>query len=320
MSVVGYISKDGKVNGVDKQFYYRYGRDLIEKINRVAREEMKSPQCSLFFKHEYHNVSGDIPTGFDEVINRTVLDFVHEKKVDFPVILVSEETGVEVIGDNPKHFMLVDPIDGSNNVRPWMTPSPILSVSIAFGKLDNLEIKGNHQALEYTMQKEIFADKWYYSSDEGSYYQSEGEELKLKTSPLTKLEKKSVIGIDLDVQNSTPINQLNLLTSELVLRRAGSSILDLCQVASGQYDAYVSLGKRLKVTDICQPFHLIQRAGGDFQLKVYLNGQTNISLHDTFLYDIIKTREVSLLKKLKFNVIAAGTPELGTELARLTGF
>ncbi|QNB46071.1 hypothetical protein BR63_06930 [Thermanaerosceptrum fracticalcis] len=314
------IIRDGMVKRVDKHFYFRYGRDLIEKINRVVREEMKSPQCSLFFKHDCLNVSGDVPTGFDEIINRTVLNFVHERKEVFPVILVSEETGVDVIGDNPRHFMLVDPIDGSNNVRPWLTPSPVLSVSIAFGKLADLEITGNHRALEFTMQKEIFADKWYYSSDDCSYYQSEGEELKLRTSPLTKLYKKAVIGIDLDVQSSTPINQLNLLTSELVLRRAGSSILDLCQVASGQYDAYVSLGRRLKVTDVCQPFHLVQCAGGDFQMKVYLNGQTNTGLHDTFLYDIIKTREVSLLNKLKFNVIAAGTPELGRELARLTGF
>lgn len=305
---------------MDKRFYFRYGRDLIDKISRVAREEMKSPHCSLFTEHESPNASGDVPRGFDEIINRTVLNFVRERKEIFPLILVSEETGVEVIGDNPKHFMLVDPVDGSNNIRSWLTPSPVLSASIAFGKLMDLELYGNHRALEFTMQKEIFADKWYYSSENGSFYQSEGEELKIRTSPVTKLEKKVVIGIDLDIQNSTPINQLNLLTRELVLRRTGSSILDLCQVASGQYDAYVSLGRRLKVTDVCQPFHLVQHAGGDYQLKAYLNGQMKTGLHNTFLYDIINGREVSLLNKLKFNVIAAGTPELGKELARLTGF
>lgn len=300
----------------DKNFYYAYGTKLIRKISILAWQKANITNSPLFTKHEETNVSGELKTGFDQVMNQAVLDFVSERKEEFPLMVVSEETGVESVGNNPQYFMIVDSLDGSNNVRPWYTPTPPLCISLAFGSLMNLKMSGNHRAIEFSMHKEIFADRLYFSSVLGSYFQSENDDVRLRTSPVQNLGQGCILGLDIDFLSTMSEGLVEIISSDIVARRTGSTIMDLCHVASGQYDAFVSAGKRLKITDFCQPYHLITQAGGYIKIKPYIDGVECINdEHYAYLKQVVLEEKVELLRKLRFDLIAAGTDTLGKKLS-----
>lgn len=302
----------------DKNFFYAYGTKLIRKISILAWQKASLTNTALFTKQEDTNVSGEAKTGFDQVVNQGVLDFVSERKGEFPLIVVSEETGIETIGNAPEYFMIVDALDGSNNVRQWFTPTPTLCISIAFGSLKSLKMSGNHRAIEFSMHKEIFADRLYFSSVLGSYFQSENEDVRLRTSPRINIDDGCVLGLDLDFLASLSEGLKKIITSNIIARRTGSTIIDLCNVAAGQYDAFISSGKRLKITDFCQPYHLITQAGGYIELKPYIDGVE--CPHDeyfTYLKQVVGKGKVELLSKMRFDMVAAGTEILGRKLSEI---
>jgi myo-inositol-1(or 4)-monophosphatase len=300
----------------NQAFFYAYSKDLITRIRALTIREMQKPHCQLYRKKGVLNQAGDEQIGFDDFLNSSILDFICEHQAEFPVVLVSEETGIEVIGKKPQYFLLLDPLDGSNNIRPWYTPEPNISVSLAIGALKNLRVNGDHRAVNFSLQKEIFQGGWYYSTDEGAYFEGHNIKIKLKPSSFEMLGKGSVIGIDLDKQSFMATDLCNLINEEIIVRRLGTSIMDLCQVASGQYDAYLSLGRRLKITDICQPFHLLERAGAYTTIKVYLDGKPCSELEKTYLQVLLEEKKDKFLKKLRFKVVTAGTKWLQEDILR----
>ncbi|NLT95370.1 MAG: hypothetical protein GXW85_07520 [Clostridia bacterium] len=96
-----------------------------------------------------------------------------------------------------------------------------------------------------------------------------------------------------------------------MVRRLGSSILDLCQLAAGQYDAYISPGNRLKITDVCQPYALVKEAGGIMEV---IPSFKNEVFYGNFLYECL--RDPGLLNDIRFKVIAAGNKELLEEIKK----
>jgi myo-inositol-1(or 4)-monophosphatase len=300
----------------NQAFFYAYSKDLIMRIRELTIKEMQKPHGQLYRKAGVINQAGDEQIGFDNFLNSSILDFICEHQDDFPVVLVSEETGIEVMGKNPQYFLLLDPLDGSNNIRPWYTPEPNVSISLAIGALPNLRVNGDHRAVDFSLQKEIFQGGWYYSTDEGAYFEGYNIKRKIKPSFFEMPGKGCIIGIDLDKQSFISADLCNLINEEIIVRRLGTSIMDLCQVASGQYDAYLSLGKRLKITDICQPFHLLEQAGAFATIKIYLDGKSCPELQKRYLQILLEEKKENLLKKLRFKVVAAGTKQLEEEILK----
>jgi myo-inositol-1(or 4)-monophosphatase len=283
---------------------------ICDEVSTFIQDNYYSAQAKFLKQYDYINISGDQQKGIDDIVNAKIIDLL--KNEGLPVVIISEETGILSLNNNPTHFLLLDPIDGSNNVRPWFTPCPNLVISLGIGTISELAAKGL-DAIEATITKEIFSPNCYYSvRGKGAFYTNNHMKHRLSASPLKTLEAP-VIGLDLDKTIAVDEKIIDLISNKILVRRLGSSILDMCQLAAGQYDAYISWGKRLKVTDVCQPYALVKEAGGSMELIPFYKGEV---FSGNFLNECLNNQ--SLLMDIRFKVLAAGTAELLGEIKRYT--
>lgn len=224
---------------------------------------------------------------------------------------VSEETGQMIIGGvNPSIegiFIIIDPIDGSNNMRPHFTPKPFLGFSIAIGNLKNIFCEISLDAVEVGLVKDIFHDLEYTAvRNSGSFLNN----LKLNSSQLDNLET-AVLGTSLDKSGQKLKNIFNRGIYKLLLathcqRRIGSTTLDLCQVATGDYDMYVSMSDGVKVHDIAAAKLIIEEAGGIVEL--YNNKNMNVG-KNKILGKLFMSGDEGI-KDLTFRTVATGNKKL----------
>ncbi|MDN5347410.1 MAG: monophosphatase [Clostridia bacterium] len=288
--------------------------ETADYIRRLIQEEFE-----LHTRLSAVNPSGDMMTAFDAAVNARIRQILQESQRELPCVLISEETGVEFLHRCPEYFFLLDPVDGSTNIRPYLTPAPHLSMSLGMGYLKDLEAVKTPEAIRVSIHREIFGEQVYYAvSGQGAYIKFGRFHKKIHSSPLESLGERSVIGLDLDECHQLPAGVKALLERGIIQRRLGSSILDFCQVACGQYDAYISPMGRLKITDVCQSYHLVREAGGEFGYELLRNGERDPALAQDFLYRVLS--EENLLKEVRFRLIAAGTARLKEELESLLGY
>ena len=285
-------------------------KNISNEVSKYIQENYYTAQAKFLKQDNFINVSGDLQKGIDNIVNDKIIDLVKAAKL--PVIIISEETGIIKLHTNPTHFLLLDPIDGSNNVRPWFTPHPNLVISMGFGEIGKLKALGL-DAIDVCIVKEIFSDNTYYSiKDQGAYFQNNFLKYQLRTSKNISLTEAPIIGVDLDKKVEFSADLVSLITGNIIVRRLGSTILDLCQVAAGQYDAYISTGNRLKVTDVCQPYALIKQSGGVIELSAYYQNEL---FSNNFLYECLSNQD--LLRDIRFKVIASGSEVLFQDIKGL---
>lgn len=121
------------------------GKDIVNNASgEIIKLSLKKPLGKLIGTV---GASGDLTKIADKVSEKsaikTLLKFLKKNK-GIRIVLISEEIGVLELGDKKAKegfFMIMDPLDGSNNLRPWKTPSPFVSISLAIGQLSILEKK-----------------------------------------------------------------------------------------------------------------------------------------------------------------------------------
>ena len=244
-----------------------------------------------------------------EVITRCVAANPGER-----IVVIAEESGVRTFGDPTStsgHILVIDPLDGSNNLRPWKTPSPAVAVSVAEASLANIGKKKNFELFDSAAVVDVFNNRTYLAKrSAGATVDSFGP---IHSSPQLELDD-AIIGVDLDCMGTTYEELQQRLKSVLprtkCQRRLGSSILDFLKVASGEYDSFVSLTSRMKLYDLAAAGLIVREAGGIFEIV----GETPDFCLVTRLAE---TGDNSLLNKHRFSVIASGNPELHLRIKQL---
>jgi len=266
----------------------------------------------------------------DEVIEGLKQTFLDHKMGS--VYVYSEEEGVYRLIDagDQGFFMVIDPLDGSNNLRIG-APSPYVSVSVALGRLSDLSSENTFDSIKVGVVRDIFNHRLYHAvkGEEVAYahdmhddvtstlrtYDTDIEKIKIYTE--TDLEK-SVLGIDLDggKADATMNERLNELYDLLVKkgcqRRLGSSILDFCKVASGEYDGFVTLGGRMRLHDLAAAKLIVEEAGGVFELNNPYEG--NLLEHAFRTSTAARDDVARLLRDTKFKVVASANPTLHSQI------
>ena len=245
----------------------------------------------------------------DALVERELINILPSILADFGIkncLLISEETGVLNFGD-PSFFdgifIIVDPIDGSNNLRPHFTPRPMVAISLASGFLSDLKSNGTFSAIQAGVVKNIFYDDLYFATQGGGAFLNG---IKLKTSSEIDLEK-GILGLSLDhlgekLKDMLGIKGgLDLLLNIKCQRRIGSTVLDFCHVATGDYDAHISLSGGAKIHDIAAAQLIIKEAGG--LINIYRNKR--LMNDEKILLDLYQ-KGFSGIKELSFEVVSAG--------------
>ena len=209
------------------------------------------------------NPKGEATRGFDRMAERIALDVARAGLGAFRAF--SEEAGEVVFGADPRWTLVLDPCDGSNNFKRG-----IRSVGFAVAALP-AGAPLDPDLVEYAVCGDAFTGA-VYSAARGQGATLDGRPC--RASRQTEL-RYAVLGVNIgrerlphadvedlagETQNLGRISQL--ISRISTIRRTGASVLDLCYVAQGAYDAYVDLRERLTPENFLAPALIIHEAGG----------------------------------------------------------
>lgn len=300
---------------IENRYLLQIGRDIATETGARLIEAGKAH--SLGKEEAKRGASGDIVKLGDRIAEETVNELLpsYLGGVIEGIILISEECGIrrfppgsDLQGDSI--FVILDPVDGSNNLRDRPTPCPSVATSIAIGQVLNIRsgYKNDFELVDAAVIRDVFSKRSYCAvRGRNSRVDGFGD---IKTSDIKKVHK-SIIGVDLDSSRVSSYRKPDIVQSvEWILkeakciRRIGSSALDFCKVASGEYDAFLSLGKRMGFYDIAGTKLLIEEAGGTMEIRQVSGPKKHI------LKELIFDSNIGLLKDVRFNVKATGCKEL----------
>lgn len=211
------------------------------------------------------NPKGETTRAFDKEAERIALAIARERLGTFRAY--SEEAGELTVGDNPRWTLVIDPCDGSNNFRRG-----VRSVGFAVAALP-IGAPLDPDRVEYAVCGDVFTGT-VYAAAKGRGATVDGRPC--ATSSLSLL-RHAMLGINIGHDGPTaPANDdlgdnvhlsdrfWRLLEQASTVRRTGATVIDLCYVAEGAYNAYVDLRNRLTPENFLAPALIIREAGGQF--------------------------------------------------------
>ncbi len=209
---------------------------------------------------------GDLSMKIDLVAEKVIVDTL--KKADVDILLISEELGEEYIGDEVKvkdtqNVLIVDPIDGSNNAVRGV---PYCSVSIAYA-IGN-KVSDIKKAVVLNL---INKDIYWAEKGNGAYYNN----TPIHVSDFD-ISQKCFFELNLPMKNL--MENLQKLTPLIrrfyKIRILGSSALTLCQIASGNMEAFINLRESNRLVDVAAGMLILKEAGG----KIFSLSGENIDI------------------------------------------
>ena len=222
--------------------------------------------------------AGDMTKEFDVVAEQAVTGHLG-RFASF--ILLSEEEGMQKIGSSPEGYVILDPIDGSNNISHGL---PLACISLAFG------LRPVFGALEAGVVMEVFSGRCFYAV-RGLGAWLDGR--RIRPGPPRPFPE-CLVGVDIEYPSeSTP----RVSESKIVhVRHLGANALELCYVAEGIYDAFVDLRGTFRGTDLAAAALILREAGA-----ILLDGRGE-PLHgectNEATYALVAARSLSLARSL----------------------
>ncbi|MEN3047758.1 MAG: inositol monophosphatase family protein [Candidatus Caldarchaeales archaeon] len=201
------------------------------------------------------------------------------------VTIVAEESGIKEWRGTPDYVIVVDPIDGSTNLRKGIK-CVSTGVAVACGE----------------RFKDVMASG-VLDLIHGELYLAAEDELRLPSDsrPSDVREvREAVMMVDFRSAkrgSESAAKYLRLISEAKYVRNLGSSLLELVQISVGRIDAYVCITKEMRVFDVVPAMFVLSRLGcpmwssgldiGSLPLvtkdRVALIASANRELHDALL-------------------------------------
>ena len=300
---------------------YNFGKTLN---NIVIKEFNKSWKVKHLGKLTgKRGVIGDLTKTGDTLVEQVIIKNlpILLKTYHIPgAILVTEETGVHYFSAINKPntvIMIVDPVDGSNNLRPFNTVTARVAFSLGLTTNQELLNKSTLEAINVSFVSDLLNNKIFSAiKGNGAFLNNK----KINTSILTDIHK-AIIGTGLDHQGQEYdkiYNKVKKIIREThCLRRIGSTILDLMSVATGENDAYISISGGIKLNDIGAAPLIIKEANGLFKYSLVYNHKYTDKNYLNFLLHTKGDKAKLIYGKMRFKIIAANNLSLYNNLIKL---
>ncbi|MGV9214396.1 inositol monophosphatase family protein [Micromonospora sp. RB23] len=251
---------------------------------------------------------GDAEFPVDVVAEQAAADFL--RRAGQPVACYTESAGLTVIGDDPRHVLIIDPIDGT---RAAAADLEMACVSIAAAPYPGTPTIGD---ITHAVLTEVKTGNWLYADENGGAVESGGY-----PDPVPRLSDTSELERmfwSLEF-NGHPARMMVDAYGHLIDASANrgavyvfnSASFSLSRIVTGQMDAYVDIGNRilrdrpesetefrrvghgnilhLFPYDIAAAVFIAERAG------VVVTDAYGKSLHDTVLLDISPLNQQSCI-------------------------
>jgi len=255
-------------------------RDALLKGHEALVECMRNGLTGVEGKGSF----GDYSHQFDLATEKAIIDYVR-RAFDEKAYIISEEAG-EIRCNNPELYVLIDPVDGSNNVANGVmfcasviliSKSPYLSGALAAGIIDHSSGK-------------------IYLGDENGV-SIIGGHLKLRRNNLSNaFVFLDLAGLMKDVEDSYNPTELSLklVRKAKNTRFFAAASLEIAHILEGKADAYACFAKDLKIMDFAASVCLLRWAGGAYKIL----GDEDPSLLDTRRYGVVAASSKELLSEI----------------------
>jgi fructose-1,6-bisphosphatase/inositol monophosphatase family enzyme len=181
-----------------------------------------------------------------KLIDKLAEDVILEKVKDQPMNILSEEAGY--IDKGAEHTLVIDPIDGTNN-SAWGLP--LYSVSLAVGNEKVSDVEAG------IVKNLATGDTFKAEKGSGAFYKDHP----IKVRPYK--EESSVFCAYLG--KKAPDFCYEILKVPGKARYLGSTALEMCYVAKGDFDLFIQSGQNIRVIDVAASCLILKEAGG----KIY---------------------------------------------------
>lgn len=223
---------------------------------------------------------GDDTVAIDAAAEAAIVRQLEASGADFT--LVSEELGERAFGSGGSTHVVVDPIDGSLNAKRGI-PFFALSLAVAEGAtMDDV-----HFGYVYDFGT---GEEWTAERDRGAFLDG------VPLGPVKPKDEIEILSFEATLTSSVAEKAAQMVGIAYRLRIMGSLALSLCHLAAGRVDAVCSL-KGARSVDIAAAQLLVRERGLAIDLP-----------------EAPPFGRAPLDTEGRSRVVAAGTPELCTEL------
>jgi myo-inositol-1(or 4)-monophosphatase len=231
------------------------------------------------------NPKGDRVREFDLAADRAVCAYLSHR-FPHPVLLLSEEGEPRRFGDGePEFVMVLDPVDGSDNLARGI---PLAGTAVALIPSGGPIAVGT---VQYALVGDLFTgDRWVAERGQGAFRNG----IRIRPSRVTKLEEATV-SCELN-HFAVEARLAGMLSRAQAVRTLGCATRALSMVADGSLDAHLDVRGRLTPENFLAPSLVVGEAGG--------------------LLTDPEGKAIPAIQSLteRYSIVAAATPELHAAL------
>ncbi|MHA1924827.1 MAG: inositol monophosphatase family protein [Candidatus Thorarchaeota archaeon] len=225
-------------------------RDLARAVDAAKDVILKNLSEAAELTGEI-NQYGDRTLLLDKKAEDAIIEIVLQ--LDTPMMILSEERGLFQSEDAPEFLAVIDPIDGSANIKRGI---PLCSIGVSVVRYSDMMTTDD---AEISIIESIFSDE-IFIAEKGQGVRRNGKTVRVADSiPL----EKAIISYDTKKSGDKSFLKSSMRVIEGVhdMRRTASNLLDLCWVASGGLNALVDLRGMLPIVHVSGT-HMVFEAGG----------------------------------------------------------
>ncbi len=279
-----------KITKKKSQELLRFMQDIAYEAGEIILKYQKKRQSLVIIEKGADGIASEA----DQASEKFLISAINEK---FPShLILSEEdyseNKIQKLKNKDKYIWVLDPLDGTNN---FVNGIPIYGISIA--------LVYNKKSIVGLVYNPLSGECFFAAENQGAFL------VDYRINPLKTFELKSFPNeksMNECIFSPSPIytksnkfeSQLSTfnknITGARAVRRLGSAALELCYVASGNFDAYWE--QNLKPWDVAAAILICEESGvivSEYNGKRYTIGKDSIiaarsPLHDKILGKIKK--------------------------------
>ena len=240
------------MNAEKINYWLNVSNEISEHVEKAIDDSRKDPELSSITKI---GADGTPTHKIDEYAENAAIEVL--ENTNKSLILISEEIGKIKIGDDKAEIlMILDPLDGTSNATRMM---PCYGISIAIADISEIDSIEN-----VTLEDiEIGYVKNFPTGDVYSAVKDKGAtKNNKKMNPISTVEKVTDATLCSYVYRAKSEKLSNLCSSVRRMRIMGSIAIEMCYVADGAYDAYLDIGKIVRILDIAASQLIIRENNG----------------------------------------------------------
>lgn len=221
--------------------------DLMYSSMSEVNNLMLERQADIVLKKK---ADGDLTRNIDKIVED---NFIRKlEKVQLPVTLITEETGVINLFDSPHYVLFLDPVDGSDMAARGY---PLCSIAMSLYDLDKMKPV-------ISLIGDISSEKMFCSYKGDAFiYKKNNERIPINVASYRPLENCMMV-----CYAAKPVRLMKIFEQKRVFEKVGLFLnyggpMDIARIGEGTVDIFLEFQKGFKSIDFVAGIDIAEKAG-----------------------------------------------------------